>query len=100
MADPNKPRRHVAVVKKSEGGEAGVLRVKAGRRLTYYLYREIPCDVGGRGWEVWRLTASEPYNCRTGDRASEICCDCIGFEARGLCRHVLALMALHFRGAL
>ena len=100
MPDPNSPRRTVTVVKKSQLGLPGVLKITARKRSTLYLYREIDCETGGRGWEVWRLTAAEVYNCRTGMKASEVSCDCIGFEARGACRHVLALMALQCQGKL
>ncbi len=101
MADPNKTERSVAVVKASEGGRPGVLRMTVAGRPTFYLYCEQRCEVGGvRLWKVWRLTAPEPYWVTTGGGRSAFSCDCRGFEARSLCRHVLALLSLQRKGKL
>lgn len=79
-------------------GMPGVFRFRADEQYTYYLFREISCDIGGRGWEVWRFTASEPYHVRTGYVGSCLGCSCTGFAQNGLCRHVLALQNLVHQG--
>lgn len=75
-------------------GRWGCFRVRQGDRSWLYLFREIDCDIGGRGWEIRRLAAGFSYFTRTGHTGNMIGCDCIGYEARGLCRHVLAMTAL------
>lgn len=79
-------------------GLPGVFRFRSDSVCSYYLFREITCDIGGRGWEVWRLTASEPYHVRTGYVGSNLSCSCAGFASNGLCRHVLAMQNLVHSG--
>lgn len=72
-------------------GMPGVFAFRAGKRTTFYLFREISCDIGGRGWEVYRLTSQVAYHVRTGYKGANLRCDCTGFNALGMCRHVLSI---------
>lgn len=75
--------------------------VTQGRNRSYYSVRKIACDVGGRGWEVWRLGTNLRYHVRTDEaNLSNFCCDCVGFEARRECRHLSSLLALTRAGKL
>ncbi len=85
--------RTLFVVRDHRGDRPGVMRITAEGVSTYYRYREIPCEIGGKGFEVWRFAASEPYYVRVGTPRTCFC-DCIGFTARTTCRHILALIAI------
>jgi hypothetical protein len=97
MADP--AARTVRLVQAASAAAPGVFCVRDSRRATYYVFREIPCDIGGRGFAVHKLGLGTLYHVRVGRRA-DCSCECLGFLARGVCRHILALVALWRRGLL
>lgn len=66
----------------AKAGNVGVFAFGAG----LYLFRELPAVDGGRGFRVWRLGSAEPYSVLVDGRKSS--CECLGFSARGYCRHV------------
>lgn len=79
---------------------SGVVRITADEVAHYYRIREIECEIGGRGWEVWKLGSDIPYHVRTSHAIENCTCDCIGFEAQRECRHIAVLLAMEQRGLL
>lgn len=89
---PGLPRSIRLVYPPGEQG-VGALSITAGGRTTFYTFRELRCDIGGRGFAVHRLGLGALYHVRVG-RPADWSCECKGFLFRGYCRHVLGLMAL------
>ena len=58
----------------------------------YYFWKEIPCSIGGRGFEIVKQSSKEMYHVRVSD--DEVSCECMGFLRHGRCKHVMALTAL------
>lgn len=77
----------------------GVFCLRTGATLTYYTFREIFCEIGGRGFAVHRLGLSDLYHVRVG-RGADCSCECLGFLRHGRCKHVLGLLALIRHGLL
>lgn len=71
----------------------GVLAIVSPRETQFYVFQEIPCDIGGRGFSLHRLGLGALYHLRIG-RPDESSCECMGFLAHGHCKHVRALSAL------
>jgi hypothetical protein len=71
----------------------GAFRITVRGRTTHYTFREVPCDIGGRGFAVHLLGLGHLYYVRVG-RPEDMSCECKGFLYRGFCRHVLGLLAL------
>jgi hypothetical protein len=70
-----------------------VFCVTIGKEAAFYTLREIPCEIGGRGFALHRTGLGNLYHVRVG--AAEDCsCECMGFLRHGYCRHVLGLQAL------
>jgi hypothetical protein len=88
-----KPDRSIRLVRPPDRYGPGVFQIRAGGRLCFYAFREIPCDIGGRGFAVHRLGIGHLYHVRIG-RPTDCSCECAGFEFRGYCRHILGLLAL------
>jgi hypothetical protein len=99
MAETQTPRRVIRLVRPPTASGVGVFVVTAGRTTTYYTLREIPCEIGGRGFAVHRLGLGHLYHVRVG-RPHDCSCECLGFLRWGRCRHVLGLLALIRRGLL
>jgi len=98
MAEPAGVRTIRLVRPPGEGG-VGVFCIHDPRRTTFYAFREIPCAVGGRGFALHKLGLGTLYHVRIGKRA-DCSCECVGFLARGVCRHVLGLLAMARHGLL
>ncbi len=96
---PGKPDRSIRLVRPPDRFGVGVFQIRAAGRLCFYTFREIPCDIGGRGFAVHRLGIGQLYHVRIGRRV-DCSCECAGFEFRGYCRHVLGLLALKRAGKL
>jgi hypothetical protein len=97
MSSPATPRRRpprtIRLVRSPSADGVGVFCVSVGEKSAFYALREIPCEIGGRGFAVHRLGLGELYHVRVG--APEECsCECKGFLVHGHCRHVLGLLAL------
>jgi hypothetical protein len=74
-------------------GVPGILCLQTGTKAHFYVFREIPCEIGGRGFAIHRLGLGQLYHVRIG-RPEHCSCDCMGFLAKGKCKHVLGLLAL------
>jgi SWIM zinc finger len=99
MAQRKSPTRAIRLVRPPSLDGVGVFSVRVGAESSFYTLREIPCQIGGRGFAVHRLGLGVLYHVRVG--APEDCsCDCPGFTYRGRCKHVLGLLALVNRGQL
>jgi hypothetical protein len=96
---PGPPDRSIRLVRSPHRDGVGVFQIRAGGRLCFYTFHEIPCDIGGRGFAVHRLGVGELYHVRIGRRA-DCSCDCKGFVYRDHCCHVLGLLALARAGKL
>jgi hypothetical protein len=75
----------------------GVFAISDNRRSTFYTFHEISCTIGGRGFAVHKLGLGQLYHVRIGKR-NDCSCECLGFLSRGMCRHVLGLLALARNG--
>ncbi len=96
MADET---RTIALVRPKDRAGIAVFRITAHRRTCYYVLREIPCFIGGRGFEVHRLGLGELFHVRIG-APRDCSCECLGYLRRQRCRHILGLLALRRRGLL
>lgn len=96
MSATPKPRattRTVRLIRDLEVDGIGVLRVTVGGDATYYTVRELPCEIGGRGFAVHKLGLGPLYHVRVGESA-DCSCECLGFLRHGYCKHLLGLSAL------
>lgn len=59
----------------------------------FYIFKEIPCEIGGRGFVVHRMGLAEVYHVRVGKRR-DCSCECLGFLRHGKCKHIQGLAAL------
>jgi hypothetical protein len=91
--------RTIRLVRSSTVDGVGVFCIHDRRRSTFYTFHEIPCAIGGRGFAVHKLGLGQLYHVRIGKR-HDCSCECLGFLAHGLCRHVLGLLALARHGLL
>jgi hypothetical protein len=89
--------RTISLVHASLPDGVGIFSIRDPRQTVFYAFREIPCDVGGRGFAVHKLGLGTLYHVRVG-RREECSCECMGFLAHGVCRHVLGLRALTRQG--
>ncbi len=77
----------------------GVFCITSKYNSQFYTFREIPCEIGGRGFAVHRLGQGNLYHVRVS--APDDCsCECLGFLRWGRCKHVSGLTALLRNGQL
>lgn len=88
-----KPRRSVRLVRDLTLDGIGVFCVTLGNQATYYTVRELPCEIGGRGFVVHKLGLGNVYHVRVG-QPIDSSCECLGYLCHGYCRHLSALRAL------
>jgi hypothetical protein len=91
--------RAVRLIQPPGADGVGVLCIHERKKDVFYTFREIPCDIGGRGFAMHRLGLGSLYHVRIGPPES-CSCECLGFLAHGRCRHVLGLLALARKGFL
>lgn len=96
---PTPPPRHIRLIRSLDQDGIGVFAIHQENEAAYYTMREIPCDIGGRGFEVHRLGLGNLYHVRVGE-PRDCSCECLGFLAHNRCRHILGLRALIERGKL
>ncbi len=86
-------RRSLRLVRQPDESGVGVVCLSSGTKQAFYTFKEVPCEIGGRGFVMHRLGLGELYHVRIG-RPEDRSCECLGFLAHGMCKHVLALTAL------
>ena len=94
---PATPARAIALVRSPTADGIGVFRITVGAEAQFYTFKEIRCDIGGRGFVVHRLGLGTVYHVRVGHR-DESSCECLGWLRHDHCKHVLGLKALAARG--
>lgn len=87
------PERTIRLVRPPDEHGIGIFAITERGRTQHYIYREIPCEIGGRGFALHKLGLGQLYHVRVGD-PSQCSCECLGFLRHGRCKHVLGLMAL------
>jgi hypothetical protein len=97
MTKPAGTERTVRLMRPPTLEGAGVLCVSDRKRTTFYAFREIACEIGGRGFAVHKLGLGMLYHVRIGT-PEECSCECMGFLRHGKCRHILALLTLVEQG--
>lgn len=93
------PRRSVCLVRPPGADGVAAIHLAVGKDEGYYAVREIPCEIGGRGFAVHRLGLGTLYHVRVGEPA-DCSCECKGFLRHGHCKHVQGLRALLEAGQL
>jgi hypothetical protein len=74
--------------------EPGVLCITTGKKPSQYAFKEISCDIGGRGFAIHALgIGGVLYHVRIGD-GTDVTCECMGFLRHGRCKHIMSLRAL------
>jgi hypothetical protein len=91
--------RTIRLVRPTTIDGVGVFCISAGKESTFYTLREIPCQIGGRGFAVHKTGLGDLYHVRVGE-PEDCSCECKGFLYHGYCRHVLGLLALLHEGRL
>lgn len=91
--------RIIRLIRSPEADGIGVFFIRTNRGACFYTIHEIPCWIGGRGFEVHLLGLGTLYHVRVG-QPEDCSCECKGFLYRGYCRHVLGLRALIKKGKL
>ncbi len=94
MSKPtSRPARTIRLVRAPDERGVGAFSITAGGQVCHYTFRELPCEIGGRGFAVHRLGLGMLFHVRVG-RAVDCSCECRGFLFRNMCRHILGLLAL------
>jgi hypothetical protein len=94
-----KRRRSILLVRPPDAEGIGVFAITERKKTKYYTFRQIPCDIGGRGFALHRMGLGDVYHVRIG--APEECsCECLGFLAHGHCKHIRGLLTLDEDGLL
>ena len=91
--DRKRKERSVRLVRPPGTDGAGVVCLTMPDESAHYVFREIPCEIGGRGFAMHRLGLGTLYHVRIGE-PEECGCECWGFLRWGYCKHVLGLLAL------
>lgn len=73
--------------------EPGILCLTARKKPTTYIFKEIPCDIGGRAFAIHALGNGVLYHVRIGD-GTDVSCECMGFLRHGRCKHIMGLREL------
>jgi hypothetical protein len=97
MPGAKPPRWTIELLRSPRTDGVGAFRFVAKRDSAIYVFCEIPCDIGGRGFAVHRLGLGNLYHVRVGD-PSECSCECMGFLRHGRCRHIEGLLTLIEQG--
>jgi hypothetical protein len=93
----SKRRQQTVRLLRPPQAEAGILCIREGAKASFYVFAEIPCAIGGRGFAVHRLGLGPLYHVRIAS-ASDCSCECLGFLRHGHCKHVRALLTLAEQG--
>lgn len=85
--------RHLRLLRAPSESDVGLLALSAKGKTAFYVFREIPCLIGGRGFVMHRLGLGPVYHVRVGTR-EQCSCECLGFYRHGKCKHIQGLLAL------
>ena len=99
MAKRIRAPRLIRLVQAPDPSGHGIIALTAGKRTQFYVFKEIACHIGGRGFIVHRLGLADVYHARIGTSV-ESSCECLGFLRHGHCKHLQALTALVGHGLL
>lgn len=88
------PTRTITLVREPDSRGVGVFCISVGKKCQFYTFREIPCEIGGRGFAVHRLGQGTLYHVRVGREPEDNSCECMGFLRWDHCKHVSGLKAL------
>jgi hypothetical protein len=99
MTGGKRKKRSVRLVRPLDADGVGVFSIQEGRKVSFYTFREVPCDIGGRGFALHRLGLGPLYFVRIGT-GHECSCECLGFLRHAQCKHIRALLALVESGLL
>jgi hypothetical protein len=96
-AQPRKKKadasRSIRLLRSPGSDGVGVMTITNGRTTRYYVFHEIPCEIGGRAFALHRLGLGSVYHVRVG-AVAECSCECLGFLHHRKCKHILGLLAL------
>jgi len=85
--------RVIRLLRRPDDFGVGLFSITERRRTQNYVFREIPCEIGGRGFAVHRIGLATLYHVHVdGPRRSS--CECLGFLSSGHCKHIQGLSAL------
>lgn len=93
------PARVITLIRSPKTDGVGVFRIAVGAKTQFYTFKEIPCEIGGRGFVVHRLGLGTVYHVRVG-LPEDCSCECLGWLSHDHCKHVSGLKALIRSGAL
>lgn len=93
MPDTSRKKRTIRLIRSPRIDGLGIFCVTDGHSAVNYVFREIPCDIGGRGFVVHRLGLGQLYHVRIG-KPEECSCECLGYLAHGRCKHIQGLLTL------
>ncbi len=85
--------RLIRLVRLPDRRGVGVFSIRDKRRTQFYVFKEIACTIGGRGFAVHRIGLANLYHVRVGDPV-ESTCECLGFLRHGRCKHIQGFAAL------
>lgn len=92
-------KRTIRLTRKPDADGIGTFEIRVGRRCENYVFKEIRCDIGGRGFAIHKLGLGTLYCSRTGE-PSDTSCECLGFLKTNHCKHTEGLRALILQGLL
>lgn len=96
-AAPRETGRTIRLLRRPSAGDPGIFCITAKKKSTYYVFQEIPCAIGGRGFALHRIGLGTLYHTRVGAPA-DCSCECLGYLAHQNCKHVLGLLVLIQQG--
>ena len=87
------PPRHIRLLRAPSAIDPGLVALTANKKTTFYVFKEIPTEIGGRGFIMHRLGLGNVYHVRVGT-PEQCSCECLGFYRHGKCKHVQGMAAL------
>jgi hypothetical protein len=97
MPKPRSVPRTIRLIQTPAANQPGYFVITTGHKTDRYVFREIPCDIGGRGFALHRLGLGELYHARVGS-PTDTSCECLGFLRHDHCKHLAGLRELIKRG--
>ena len=95
----HRPPRVIRLVCPPDAFGVGVFAITHKERTQFYVFKEIPCAIGGRAFAVHRIGLANLYDVHIGSSADSSC-ECLGFLRHGKCKHIQGLSALIGHGVL